>query len=250
MTEHTTRRTTDEPSAGHAADPTTGQTTGRATGEVTGRAFTPATGRFAPVRFYDPLIALTRERLWRGLLAMHAAPRPGDVIVDVGTGTGSLALLLKRVEPRARVVAVDPDREVLALARRKAKAAGADVEWRVGMGDALADVLDPGSADTVVSGLVLHQCPLAVKRSVLASMSEALRPGGRLVIADFGLQRTPLMRLAFRIVQLADGKEDTRPNADGVLPGLISEAGFRDVREAEVVSTVNGSISVLVARRG
>lgn len=70
------------------------------------------------------------------------------------------------------------------------------------------------------------------------------------MIADFGFQRTPLMRLAFRVVQLADGKADTQPNADGVLPGLIAGAGFGDVREAEVVSTVNGSISVYVARRG
>lgn len=37
--------------------------------------------------------------------------------------------------------------------------------------------------------------------------------------------------------------------ADGALPVWMAEAGFRDVREAEVVSTVNGSISGYVARR-
>jgi hypothetical protein len=76
-----------------------------------------------------------------------------------------------------------------------------------------------------------------------------LRPGGRLVIADYGLQRMTLMRMAFRIVQLADGKEDTQPNADGVIPELLSEDGFREVREVEVVPTVSGSISVYVARK-
>lgn len=39
-----------------------------------------------------------------------------------------------------------------------------------------------------------------------------------------------LMRMGFRIVQFADGMEDTQPNA-------------------EVVPTVSGSISVYVARR-
>ena len=213
------------------------------------RAFTPAMGRFAPTRMYDSVAALLRERLWRGLVARHVAPRPGDVIVDVGCGTGSLALLLQHVEPQARIIGVDPDREVLGTARRKADDAGAAVEWRVGMGDAMVEVVGSGTASAVVSSLVLHQCPMAMKRAVLASMFVALRPGGRLVIADYGLQRTRLMRLAFRVVQLADGKQDTQPNADGILPRLISEAGFQDVREAEVVPTISGSISVYTARR-
>jgi len=217
---------------------------------MTDQTFTPALGRFAPTRFYDPVVALMRERLWRGLLAMYVAPQPGDVIVDVGCGTGSTALLLNRVEPRARVVGVDPDPGVLTTARRKADAVGVAPEWRGGMGDALEEILGAGSASTVVSSLVLHQCPVATKRAILASMYAVLVPGGKLVIADYGLQRTGLMRLAFRAVQLADGKEDTQPNADGVLPRLISEAGFRDVREAEIVSTISGSISVYVARRG
>jgi SAM-dependent methyltransferase len=212
-------------------------------------AFTPALGRFAPTRFYDQVVALTRERLWRSLTVMYVAPRPDDVIVDVGCGTGSLALLLARVEPRARVVGLDPDPDVLAVARRKALAANAAVGWRVGMGDALAEFLGAGSVDTVVSSLLFHQCPVPVKQAVLASISAVLRPGGKLVIADYGRQRTRLMRIAFRTVQFADGKEDTQPNADGALPDLISDAGFRDVREADVVPTVTGSISVYVARR-
>src|SRR5690349_17214831 len=58
-------------------------------GVMPGTAFTPALGRLAPVRFYDAVAALTRERLWRALVVAHVAPRPGDVIVDVGCGTGS-----------------------------------------------------------------------------------------------------------------------------------------------------------------
>jgi hypothetical protein len=34
------------------------------------RTFTPAMGRFAPTQFYDPVVALTRERLWRALAVM------------------------------------------------------------------------------------------------------------------------------------------------------------------------------------
>ena len=227
----------------------TGQRTPTDTGRMKEQAFTPAAGRFAPTRFYDPVVALTRERLWRSLAVMYVAPRPGDVIADVGCGTGSLSVLLGRVEPRAQIIGVDPDREVLALARDKADAAGVTVDWRVSRGDALVDAVGSDSVDTVVSSLVLHQCPLPMKRAILAAMHDVVKPGGKVVIADFGLQRTTLMRMAFRIVQLADGKEDTQPNADGVLPELLSECGFRDLREAEVVPTVSGSISIYVARK-
>lgn len=214
------------------------------------RTFTPALGRFSAVRFYDPVVALTRERLWRALAAAYVAPRPDDVIVDVGCGTGSFATLLYRIEPRATIIGVDPDPEVLAIARRKASDGSATIDWRVGMGDALEETIGYGVADTVVSSLVLHQCPLTVKAAVLAAIHGALRPGGRVVIADFGLQRTALMRTAFRIVQFADGFADTQPNADGAIPELMSRSGFRDVREAEVVPTVSGSISIYVASRG
>lgn len=190
------------------------------------------------------MVALTRERLWRGLTVKHLAPQPGDAILDVGCGTGSLALLAARAQPQATVVGLDPDPEVLAVARDKDTQGR--VRWLTGMGDALVDAVGAESMDAVMSSLVLHQCPVPVKRAVLASMFAVLRPGGRLVIADYGLQRTRLMRTAFRIVQIADGKTDTQPNADGVLPELISNAGFADVREAEVVPTITGSISIYV----
>ncbi|MGB3520383.1 MAG: class I SAM-dependent methyltransferase [Mycobacterium sp.] len=213
--------------------------------------FTPALGRLAPARFFDYVVALTRERLWRGLTVMHLAPRPGDTILDVGCGTGSLALLAARVEPQANIVGLDPDPEILAVARQKdaeSESAGR-VRWLTGMGDDLVASVGAESMDGVMSSLVLHQCPMDVKRAILASMFTVLRPGGRLVIADFGLQRTPLMRLAFRFVQFADGKTDTQPNADGVLPELISAAGFTEVREADVVATINGTISIYTARK-
>lgn len=214
---------------------------------MTQPAFTPAMGRFGAGQLYDAIIALTGERHWRGLAAQHLELKPGDVVADVGCGSGSHMLMMHGLQPQARIVGVDPDERMLALARRKAQQAGVQLEFRTGMGHALVAVLPDLRPNKLVSSLVLHQCPMPVKQSILASMHQLLQPGGRLVIADYGEQRGWLMRLVFRVVQIADGFADTQPNADGVLPQLIAQAGFCNVREAEVIRTITGSISVYVA---
>lgn len=216
---------------------------------MTDRSYTPALGRFGHANFYDPIMRLTRERRWRGLALRELDPQPGERIVDVGCGTGTLALLLHAAQPRAQVLGVDPDLQVLGIAARKARDAGPTLRWQQGMGDELVRLLGEGSMDKATSSLVLHQCPMQTKRAILQAMHGVLRPGGRLVIADYGWQRSLAMRLAFRVVQFADGKEDTQPNADGVLPELMRQAGFAKVLEAAVVPTITGSISVYVARR-
>lgn len=57
------------------------------------------------------------------------------------------------------------------------------------------------------------------------------------------------MRALFRLVQWIDGFADTQPNADGVLPDLMREAGFIDVTESHVFATATGSISIYAARK-
>lgn len=211
-------------------------------------AFTPAAGRAEWTPFYDFAIALlTRERRWRGALLRQTAPAPGDRILDVGCGTGTFAVMLKRAEPRAHVVGLDPDAEVLARARAKAAKADAEVAFRQGFArDADAEA---ARFTKVVSSLVFHQVPMEEKRAGLASMWRALRSGGTLHVADYGLQRTPLMRAAFRQIQKLDGFDNTEPNARGVLPELMREVGFTAVEETEVVATVTGSISLYRAHK-
>lgn len=201
-------------------------------------------------KYYDTVVALlTREQRWRSAAIRHLALKPGHIVIDIGCGTGSLAILLKRHQPGARVIGVDPDPEVLAMAREKVRKAGVEVEFLQGMGDKAAELVGPGSADKAVSSLVSHQCPVPMKEAIIASMFAVLRPGGDLVIADYGLQRSALMRFGFRFVQHVDGKADTQPNADGILPELIAQAGFVDVAEQAVIPTVTGSFSIYHARR-
>ena len=215
---------------------------------MSGEVHTPPLGFAALTPFYDRAIAaLTREAVWRSRLVRHVDPRRGETILDVGSGTGSLAIALTAAEPACIVRGIDPDRAAVAIARRKAERAGSPATFearRFGKRPS-----EGGRVDKIVCSLVLHQVSLAEKRRLLRAMSDWLRPGGLLFVADYGLQPTLAMRMAFRLtVQVLDGKADTQPNADGILPALIDEAGFANQAILEAIGTVTGRIEIVRAQ--
>ncbi len=211
--------------------------------------FTPALGNKRLTPLYDYAIAaLTREARWREKLISQIGPVPSDRILDVGCGTGTLAIRLKKVESDAEIVGIDPDPEVIERARRKAQKTGVAIEWRIGFLTTESTV-EIGSFSKVESSLVFHQTSMAEKQNILNAIRSVLRLGGTLHVADYGLQRTALMRTAFRnTVQRLDGIKDTQPNADGILPHLMRSCGFTDVQETDIIPTATGSISLYRAR--
>ena len=219
-------------------------------GVMADQDFVPALGKAELTGEYDRVIAvMTRERRWRAALLRELDPKDRETIVDVGSGTSSQAILIKHAAPNARVIGLDPDPVVLDLARAKVRGAGVEIEFVQGMGDQAHVLIGSAMADAVVSSLVLHQCPLPAKIAILESMFQCLKPGGRLRIADFGLQRGLLMSMLFRQVRMLDGFENTKANKDGRIPELISAAGFIDVAETSSIATPTGSISLYRARK-
>lgn len=206
------------------------------------RAYTPALGYKILTPLYDAAIALaTREHVWRRLMIDAIALKAGERLLDVGCGTGTLLAALTSETPGASFVGLDPDPDVLSRAKRRTRAPISFVQGFLDEGFVAAHA----PFDVVVSSLVLHQTSLGAKRRILREMRNALRSGGRLCIADYGLQSSRLMRVAFRAtVQALDGVEDTQPNADGVLPTLMSEAGFARVEEIANLPTPTGAIAV------
>jgi ubiquinone/menaquinone biosynthesis C-methylase UbiE len=210
--------------------------------EPRARDFTPAAPQ---LWLYDFLVAvLTREGRWRGALLAQIRPEARDVIADVGCGTATLLARIGRLSPQTRLYGIDPDPAIRERARRKLDAAGVAADLLHGHARDAAPLLAGRGVNKIVSSLMFHQVPLAEKRAGLAAMRGALVPGGELHVGDYGLQRTRLMRRLFRIVQEGDGYENTEPNAQGILPELMREVGFADVRETDVIPTPSGSISL------
>lgn len=159
-------------------------------------------------------------------LAMLAGIRPGDRVLDVGCGTGYLTRIMAPVVgPSGQVTGLDLAPSMIAYARERAPA---NCTYVQGAGQAL-DLPDE-SFDVVLSSLAIHHLPSAEQGSAVREMFRVLRPGGRLLIAEF---RPPRHHLLNRIAGLVSGpamQHDLR----GLLRDLIPEAGFRVVDDGEL----------------
>ena len=204
----------------------------------------PAAGIDALTGVYDVGVRLTmREGRWRRLIVDEIASVDPRVVLDIGCGTGTLTIATAGALPQARVVGLDGDRKVLDLARRKA---GSErVEWLEGLADELP--FADGEVDAVMTSLVFHHLPLAVKRAALTEIRRVLRPGGRLVVADWGPPQDPVMSLAFLALQCLDGFANTNDNRRGLVPQLITETAFDGLGVLRRLRTVAGTFEVMAA---
>jgi arsenite methyltransferase len=111
-----------------------------------------------------------------------AAIEPGDAVLDLGSGSGTDAFLAALATGASgSVIGVDMTAEQLAKATGLAERAGlAQAEFREGQIE--APPVDPGSVDCVISNGVINLSPH--KPAVFAAAAAALRPGGRLALAD------------------------------------------------------------------
>jgi arsenite methyltransferase len=108
--------------------------------------------------------------------------RPGESVLDLGSGSGmDVFFAASQVGSQGRVVGIDFSAEQLAKARQLAATEGFDqVELREGRIETLP-VEDEGF-DCVISNGVINLSP--EKERVFAEVARALRPGGRLAVAD------------------------------------------------------------------
>ncbi len=167
--------------------------------------------------------------------------RHGDRVLDVAAGIGTSAVLLA-AEHEVEVVGVDLGAAQVAQARRRAEHAGLAERVRFEVGDAERLPVEPSDFDAAVCECAF--CTFPDKASAAAELARAVRPGGRVGIADVWLEPSrldPELRgLAGRVACLADA----RPIPD--LTALIAAAGLtvtRIERHDEALSATIAQVS-------
>ena len=161
--------------------------------------------------------------------------RGDERIIDFGSGLGQFTRAMARDVPRGRVVGIERDEQQLGRARELARADGEGdlVEFR--RGDVIdLDLRDWGTFDVAHARFVLEHVRDPLR--VVKNMVRALRPGGRVVLAD---DDHDVMRLwpeppgfsdLWRAYMRTYDRIGNDPLAGRRLVSLIHEAGAKPVR--------------------
>lgn len=183
--------------------------------------------------FYDAtvnIMTLGHARLLRNLTVDQAQLKPGESVLDVGCGTGAVTIPAKmRVGETGKASGIDPAPEMITVARQKAKRAGLEIDFRVGVIEALP--FADNMFDAVTSSLMMHHLTDRLRVKGLAEIWRTLKPGGRIVIADMRRPTGSAFKKFFTSVILHHGHVVEFGLQD--LPALLKDAGFEDVEQLD-----------------
>jgi demethylmenaquinone methyltransferase/2-methoxy-6-polyprenyl-1,4-benzoquinol methylase len=173
------------------------------------------------------------HRRWKNLLVRMAQVKPGQKALDLCCGTGDIAFALHRAG--AEVVGLDFSPAMLAAARARAQKLPAlpdsqSLEFR--SGDAMQIPYDAATFDIVSIGYGLRN--LESWERGLEEMVRVAKPGGRLLVLDFGKPNNWLWRRLFFFY----------------LRAVVPLLGAMLCRDAAALAYIHESLQVYPAQRG
>lgn len=134
--------------------------------------------------FINDIQSFGLHRFWKAELIRMAEVQRNQTALDLCTGTGDLAI--KLASQGARVTGCDFSEGMLSKARKRSQA----VNWV--QGDALDLSFSDNAFDLITIGYGLRN--LADFRKGLEEMLRVLKPGGRLLILEFGKPANAIWR--------------------------------------------------------
>lgn len=120
----------------------------------------------------------------------HLDLQPTDIVADIGAGSGYFATRLAARVPQGRVLAVDIQPEMLALLEHKLAANSiTNIDLVLGTDD--SPNLPPNSLDLALMVDAYHE--FAYPREMMTGLVSALKPGGRVVLAEYRAENPLVM---------------------------------------------------------
>jgi demethylmenaquinone methyltransferase / 2-methoxy-6-polyprenyl-1,4-benzoquinol methylase len=202
------------------------------------------------------------DRRWRDRAVDALALPPGARVLDLCTGTADLAIAAVRRSTIASAIGIDFAGEMLRLGQAKVIREGLVDSIRLVRADATQVPLASASCDAATIAFGIRN--VAEPAKALAELARVLRPGGRLVILEFGQPRIPGLRTFyawyFRYVLPFVGRRVSKhrsaysylPASVGAFPPpdefsrTIAAAGFSQVRP---IPLTFGIVYLYVAER-
>jgi ubiquinone/menaquinone biosynthesis C-methylase UbiE len=129
-------------------------------------------------------LSLMNDVLLNSAMLREMHLRGDERILDLGCGLGQFTRMMARAVPAGRVIGIERDEEQLAAAKRLAKNDGEETLAEFEAGDALnLDLGDQWATfDVAHTRFLLEHIPDPLR--AVRSMVQAVRPGGRIVLAD------------------------------------------------------------------
>ncbi|UBM59038.1 class I SAM-dependent methyltransferase [Marinilongibacter aquaticus] len=187
---------------------------------------------------YDWFIAFfIPEKSLKQKAIAYLEVQEGDWVLDFGCGTGTLCNLMLERHPNVRLIGIDVFEDILAIAQKKRQREYQLVHYLGGQMPFETD-----NFDCAISTWVFHHLSNTQKKVALEELYRILKPGGKLLIADWGKPVGLIQQTLFFIVCLVDNFKTFALHKKGGFPEFVRAAGFREVDELEKVKTLFGTL--------
>ena len=165
---------------------------------------------------------IVRDVRYKTRLIEQANIQPGQIVLDLGCGTGTLAIMAKAAQPKAEVIGLDADPEMLKMAIDKSSEQKIIVKFDEGFTNKLP--YPNASFDRVLSSIMIHHLKTPEKEATAREVFRVLKPGGELHIIDFG---KPITWYGKLLGPFLHNFEEANDNIDGKLPEMFGAPGLK-----------------------
>ena len=160
------------------------------------------------------ILSVGIHHLWRKSLVEWSGARNGSAVLDCATGTGDLAIEFKKaVGHEGSVIGTDFCADMLTSAPQKAAALRLDIKFETA--DVTALPFADASFDVVSISFGIRNVQDPVK--ALREMARVCKPGGRVMILEFGQPSIPVVREFYQFYS-----EKALPYLGGMITGNTS----------------------------